>query len=210
MMPIDPSSRGTWIGANDAGLVACLLNSNPPRRPSAPAPRNGLSRGAIVPLVLSAASLEGALVQASIIDAERYPPFRLLVLSGGWCFVAHSDGRSTTASQPAPLKSPLLLSSSGLGDHLVESIRGAIFEGTLAGAPDPLRAQARFHAHRWPDRPHLSVLMSRRDARTVSQTVVDIRPDLIELYHIRLDDDLEGVGVPSRVSLATRRIEAAA
>ncbi len=66
--------------------------------------------------------------------------------------------------------------SSGLGDHVVEPPRRALFTRMFAGAaPDDFAAiQDAFHRHRWPDRPHLSVDMDRADAETVSLTVIEL------------------------------------
>ena len=51
--PIDPESGGTWIGANESGLVAALLNRTPGRaRVSRLTP---VSRGIIVPALLACA-----------------------------------------------------------------------------------------------------------------------------------------------------------
>jgi hypothetical protein len=49
-----------------------------------------------------------------------------------------------------------------------------------------LDGQARFHAHRWPQRPELSVRMARRGARTVSRSVVDVDPAAIRFEYASL------------------------
>src|SRR5215831_17491846 len=57
--PIDPDSGGTWIGINDCGLVAVLLNRTTGAH-SHPARSSGAmltSRGLIVPRVLGATSI---------------------------------------------------------------------------------------------------------------------------------------------------------
>jgi hypothetical protein len=72
----------------------------------------------------------------------------------------------------------LMRTSSSLGDGLVEPPRRKLFNQMMrTSAAERLRAQDRFHAHTWPRRPELGVLMSRPDARTVSRTVCDIGPD---------------------------------
>ena len=70
-------------------------------------------------------------------------------------------------------RTPLLFTSSGLGDHLVEGVRRELFEGFFAGPAEGWRAaQDGFHRHRWEEgRGHLSVNMARPDARTVSFAV---------------------------------------
>ena len=49
--PVDPAGGGTWIGVNDAGLVATLLNQT---RFGDARPITAQSRGLIVPLVMAA------------------------------------------------------------------------------------------------------------------------------------------------------------
>ena len=70
---------------------------------------------------------------------------------------------------------PLLFTSSGLGDHLVEGVRRELFDAFFQGpAGEWEAAQDAFHRHRWPGRGHLSVNMKRPDARTVSHAVIDV------------------------------------
>jgi hypothetical protein len=70
---------------------------------------------------------------------------------------------------------PLLFTSSGLGDHLVEGVRRDLFDQFFAAPPDAWEtAQDDYHRHRWPDRPHLSVDMERPTARTVSHSLIDL------------------------------------
>jgi hypothetical protein len=73
--------------------------------------------------------------------------------------------------------SPVAFVSSGLGDALVEP-RLALFEEMVVRTGATAAAQDEFHAHRWPDRPQVSVMMTRADARTVSvcRVEVDARP----------------------------------
>jgi membrane protein DedA with SNARE-associated domain len=73
--------------------------------------------------------------------------------------------------------SPVLFTSSGLGDHLVEGVRRELFDELLAGPSGTWQAaQDAFHRHTWPGREHLSVNMTRATARTVSFTVIDVTP----------------------------------
>ena len=58
-----------------------------------------------------------------------------------------------------------------------------LFGRLLLGAADPWQAQTRLHHHAWPDRRHLSVMMSRVDARTVSQTEVMLSPAEVTLAY---------------------------
>jgi Transport and Golgi organisation 2 len=191
VMPIDPLSQGSWIGASDIGLVACLLNATPPERLHDAAPSRTLrSRGEIVPSLLAADSLDEAVAIVRDIDPAAFPPFRAILFANQSIAIARSDGRSFSLSTPGQLIAPLMLTSSGLGDQLVESPRRTLFDRIFAAESNALAAQEAFHTHRWPDQSHLSVLMSRADARTVSRTIVDIYADRIELQHATLNDSL--------------------
>jgi hypothetical protein len=75
------------------------------------------------------------------------------------------------------LDRPHVFSSSSLGDRVVEEPRRRLFEHLISGDRDEwLAGQATFHRHRWQNRPEISVLMSREDARTVSRTRIDVLP----------------------------------
>lgn len=205
VMPIDPASGGTWLGVNDAGIVACLLNINPaPCDPAHAAGRR--SRGEIVPTVLAFDTVEAAVESLAAFDARDYPPFRLIVLDAATAGEVASDGEDLDMSPALALPPRWFATSSGLGDHLVERHRRELFDELLRSAPDDLSAQRRLHDHRWPDHPALSVLMSRADARTVSRTSIDLTPHAALLTHVHLDDSLglaggEPIGTPHTVRL---------
>jgi hypothetical protein len=174
--PIDPQGGGTWIGVNDTGLVAALLNVYPGPADAllaAPAPR--ASRGEIVPRLLEAATLEQA--AAFEPDPRRYPPFRVVLCHDGRIVDLTSDGSSITRRGPQRLIAPELRTSSGLGDVSVEGPRRALFEKLLASV-DSVGAQDAFHRHSWIDRPDISVCMRRSEAATVSLSILDVDPRL--------------------------------
>lgn len=177
IMPIDPQSGGTWIAVNDAGLAVCLLNANPATTRDEPAslpPRTLRSRGEIVPRLAACLTLDESTRVIADFDPRPFPPFRLLLIRHGWFLTAEADGRGVAYRDPAPLNAPIMLTSSALGDALVEPPRRALFRHLMSGSLDPIIAQRRFHAHSWPELSHLSVLMSRSDARTVSRTTIDL------------------------------------
>ncbi len=191
VMPVDPESGGTWIGANSAGLVACLLNANPGGDTQEGLKWAGRrSRGDIVPAALESNFAKLAIDRLRELGAAEYPPFRLLLLDDRSRVIGTSDGALLSWSAAAPLERPLMLTSSGLGDALVEPVRRDLFERIFADVRDPLEVQSRYHNHSWSEQTRLSVLMSRPDARTVSRTSVDIHAGHIELRHVRLNDEL--------------------
>ncbi len=180
LFPLDPEGGGSWVGVNDVGLAAALLN----RSPGSPVPaaagaapihtaatRPAASRGLIVPLLLSAASLRDAQQLMRQLPRRRFQPFRVVVVQAG-----HVTFFGADREWSQPLEVPVVLASSSLGDDLVETHRRALFERLWrADRAHPLDVQRRFHRHQWAAHPELSVVMSRPDARTVSRTTCDVR-----------------------------------
>jgi len=82
----------------------------------------------------------------------------------------------------------MMLTSSSLGDALVEKPRRRLFERLFAGEERSwLQAQSLFHRHQWESRRGVSVRMERADAKTVSQTFVSVTGSAIELRYRALE-----------------------
>jgi uncharacterized protein with NRDE domain len=177
--PQDPVSGGTWIGVNDNELVVALLN-----RTSTPGVvRQAVrSRGAIVPGLLACASIDQAVKAAGMLDGRLFEPFRL-VLVQRWTVVVITSDSGCTSTEAFPLLSPVMFTSSSMGDAVVEVPRRALFEQLVLGSADWLRGQFLFHRHQWPDRREISVHMAREDALTVSRTTIDVAPGTIDLEY---------------------------
>ena len=178
--PQDPQGGGTWVAANDAGLVFAILNQN--LKPGPPLPAIVRSRGEIIPSLAASRSLSGATILARALHVANYPPFRLVIASareevspvaavGSW------DSTSWHVNHFVPV--PLCLASSGLGDALVQE-RVPLFR-ELAGRHQDAARQDAFHAHQWPGREHLSVMMARPGYRTVSVTTVEVDDDGVRM-----------------------------
>lgn len=175
--PTDPLGGGTWLGADDRGLVLTLLNGNPEPEPDL----SGLklrSRGLLIPELLERASDGTALGEIAAMlermDLSAFAPFRLVGAIGGSRSLLDAvwDRRKLQIADGP--EHPACYVSSGLGDSVVRA-RLPLFEQMVAAEPTP-EAQDRFHAHYWPDRLHQSVWMTRERARTVSVSVVEVRP----------------------------------
>ncbi len=156
VLPRDPQGGGTWIAANDAGLVFVLLNASASDDEPAGAV---ISRGAIIPSLLAASSLQEAVDSALRMDVAQFRPFRLVVINRCEAveFARERDkivirGRASTAV-------PLLFTSSGLGDELVATPRRELFRELFAPGADWPAQQDAFHRHQWPGRERVSVLM---------------------------------------------------
>jgi hypothetical protein len=178
LMPIDPDSGGTWIAGNDAGLVFVLLNANPGMRVGA----GEISRGTIIPSLVGCATVSRALSQAQGLDTGRYAPFRLLIVDRYEVVDCWPNG-DRIRHHRSFLQSPILRTSSSLGDAVVSGPRRALFQHVFNGPFDPRIAQDRFHRHQWPGREAISVNMRRDDARTVSRTIVEVREGSVTLSY---------------------------
>lgn len=191
VMPYDPASGGTWIAANDAGLAMVLMNVNaaPTERGSASiSPKNCRSRGLIIPSLLHLDCADAMVQRCLHIRAADFAPFRLILASTGGCIELVSDGRAVRCRSAVLPGRVAMFTSSGLGDHVVEPPRRILFESLLGEGQHSAPRQDDFHLHEWLDRPHLSVRMSRPDARTVSRTTIEIGAEQTIMRYAALDD----------------------
>jgi Transport and Golgi organisation 2 len=189
VMPVDPVSGGTWIGANDAGVVCALLNLYAGPRTMA-GPR---SRGTVIPPLLGCDSVNKALERVLELPADQYSPFRLLLLDGRHLVECWNQDHAIHSRRES-LRTAFMRTSSGLGDDLVTGPRTALFQQFLSAASDPIAADELFHLHQWRGREELSVRMRRGDARTVSYTVVEIGKRTVRLVY-RPAEAPDGVSV---------------
>jgi hypothetical protein len=178
LMPIDPESGGTWIAANDAGLVFVLLNANP----GTASPAGETSRGTIIPTLVGAATSSRALAQVQRLPVARFAPFRLLIINRDEMVECWPEDERIRHRRRS-LHSAILRTSSSLGDAIVTGPRRTLFQRLLNGSSEARVAQDLFHEHRWPGRGAMSVNMSRLDARTVSHTVVEVRSGSVAMSY---------------------------
>lgn len=182
LYPTDPVGGGTWVAAGETGLVLALLNGNP--TPAPPGAEEAISRGTIVPALVSARSVAEACERLESFELARVAPFRLLIAGVGaeevrvaaWglgpAMMGVAGGREGVVWSRYP-SGPLCLASSGLGDERVAP-RLELFDQWIGRHGATAEAQDSFHRHSWPDRREISVLMSRPDARTVSTTTIEM------------------------------------
>ncbi|HTL30343.1 MAG TPA: NRDE family protein [Tepidisphaeraceae bacterium] len=174
-MPIDPESGGTWIAVNDAGVMMCLLNRTVGR--ALARDPSQITRGRIIPSLIHFDSAAEAARAARRLRAELYQPFRLIIIDPSSVFEVISNSDRIKSFEHIHDLRPLMFTSSGLGDALVEGPRRALFGDLFGDGAASAARQDVFHDHRWKDMPHLSVRMSRVDARTVSITTIDLTED---------------------------------
>jgi hypothetical protein len=183
LWPLDPMSGGTWIGVNDAGITMFVLNRTV--APAASGRSAATSRGTLVPELLRHRRIEDVMRAAADLPLQRYEPFTLVAVSRSTAvWMTHPGGHPTF--QSAPVSQPLLFTSSSLGDDIVTPPRRQLFARLVERSATPLGGQLAFHRHTWPDRPNISVQMARRDAATVSRTLVDVTSDRIVMRYVSI------------------------
>lgn len=171
LAPRDPQAQGTWIAVNAEGVALCLLNYH---GSDAIAPVNSrarrYSRGLLVWELATAKNLAEVSARLPLMPLERCWPFLLLSFSmeggvRGWQW----NGRNVL---PLPSPQPPLTTSSYEPDSVVPSRMAAWDRLTSHDIPDlegyllsREGVQGAYH-----------VCMSRSDARTISQTRVEITP----------------------------------
>lgn len=177
--PTDPDSGGTWIGASESGLAMALVNSFLEPMPKLPA--DLVSRGTIIPALIDSEGVEAVVDGLSSMEIERFAPFRLLAVdlvgdaSGEvWPRMVLMDWNREELAVETHLDGPVCLVSSGLGDSRVGP-RLELFEEMLVTKGLTPTNQDAFHAHRWEDRPEISVMLSRDEAWTESVTTIECR-----------------------------------
>lgn len=186
--PQDTREGGTWVGVNEVGLAAALLNRT--GDPVAAEESRGLrSRGLIIPQLLDSRSVTDVLETARRLVPTQFKPFCVVFVERVKAGMVTSDGR-TLCVQMMDVGRPQMLTSSGLGDAVVDAPRRQLFERLVLRSEGfwPL-GQDRFHAHRWPSRPDISVHMERRDARTVSRTTIIVTSRVMTLEYLPLGAD---------------------
>lgn len=180
--PRDEPSGGSWIAANEFGAVAAILNVNDSSSDDdGTAPR---SRGLLLPPLMAHSSAVEMVEAVREEELSDYRPFRIVCVDGEVIAEGRWDGRTYDLSG-RPLQAFCRVSS-GLGDRYVEP-RLDLWSRMLSQRGTDREVQNEFHAHRWSDRPHVSVLMDRPDARTVSTTYATVLPDRVEMRY--RDDD---------------------
>jgi hypothetical protein len=175
-MPTDVQTGGTWIGTNEFGMMAAILNLNPWVR-TASHERAVASRSTVVPAALVRADLIAAVEAVSAIVQPNMAGFRVWLCDGHEHVIGVFDGTSLVWHERKVLAERVMLTSSGLGDHVVQGVRQDKFVRQLGGVNEDESSrvvlQERFHTWHDPQDGARSVLMSRADARTVSITTIE-------------------------------------
>lgn len=196
LAPVDADAGGTWLAANEHGVVVGLLNvygAENAVRPSQP-----VSRGLLVVSLAHLPSAQAAMDELATRDLERYPPFLLAAYDDVTALAAQWDGRALERRPLDDADRPLTTSSFDTARVLArrrERFRALTAGGVTADALD------RYHRGADPMGGAYAVCMTRDDARTVSLSRVSVRRDAVA-FRYEPRDDAGGFGEAITVELA--------
>ncbi|MFG6668569.1 NRDE family protein [Halomonas sp. HNIBRBA4712] len=95
----DLQAGGTWLAANDRGVVAALTNV---REPAAPVPDHAPSRGELIARVLHETDTQGWLEALVEHEAVRFAGFNLLVADNATLWHLHHSSAGTFLARVPP------------------------------------------------------------------------------------------------------------
>jgi hypothetical protein len=191
--PLDGDHGGTWIGVNEFGLSACLLNGNAPSV-AAVDPALFTTRGIVVPHVLECSTPEQVRTRIRELDLPQLRPFSVLVLAPDEdpLLIRWRGGQDLTESTE-PVQVPLFSTArepaiEARREHFASllSAYGTVTPGLLH----------EFHASHVPERGPLSVCMHGDVANTVSFSRVTVTRESVELAYYPLSPCLCRVDLP--------------
>ncbi|MEH0690877.1 NRDE family protein [Vibrio cholerae] len=205
LMPLDPEGGGSWIATNEYGVTVCLLNFYQGQMPQGPL----TSRGQIVKQLASSVSSQEVDRRMLALNLSHYAPFTVVSFdtrrNANETVMWTWDGQALSHHRAV---APIVSSGRFFYDAL--DYRTSLFADLASQSSDDTLGE-RFHTRHDTQRPHLSPLMAREDARTVSITTVHVSPtDKIMGYQAIDAGPLADVSpnarhyrVPTRIDLPT-------
>jgi hypothetical protein len=182
LYPVDPDGGGTWVSANDRGLVVTLLNDYSVVGPQIASPR---SRGHIVRELAFERSVDSLSRRFESWDFSCYRPFEILALEyncegevSGYC--AHWNG---TKLVPKSLQVPHIVVSSARDLEAARANRIRSLERTPHLWKSPKALRTAFSSH-LPGSCVVSVCMHRTDAQTHCFWCVEVEQQRISMYYV--------------------------
>lgn len=133
--PFDGGTGGTWIGVNDRGVAACLLNGYTDSDRDLIGRAGVPSRGSIVPRVLEEPQEPGPARVPGPLDFSAYPSFTLLVASADGGEVVRWSSAGAVTREPLGPGWHLLTSSSWSEPEVAAWRRRAFDSWRASGQP---------------------------------------------------------------------------
>ncbi|MBI5155195.1 NRDE family protein [Candidatus Poribacteria bacterium] len=179
--PRDGAFGGTWIGASECGVAACLLNAYRAGGPATAA----LSRGKIIPGVLALGEFHDITEWLETeFDPSPFAEFRLVVAGAPGTRVIEWDGKTLLAVELAENPWAMLTSSSWNQEAVAAWRRGQFDEWVSRGARFGGQLPA-FHVHQPEGWEAWSPLMSREQThtRSITQVRLDFLHGAAEVFY---------------------------
>ncbi|MBI1289809.1 hypothetical protein GC173_01005 [bacterium] len=175
--PRDGAAQGTWIGVNSRGVAACILNgyreNDQYRHVDS---TNNISRGRIIPLLLSAGGFRDVLQHIDKeLDPRLFLSFTLVVIGEANAIVVQWDGFENLDVRRLDAEWEMITSSSWNRDAVLEWRREA-FEAWIRSGATMKGDLPALHLLQPPDLAEWSPLMARAETATRSITQVDLDP----------------------------------
>ncbi|MEZ5979059.1 MAG: NRDE family protein [Planctomycetota bacterium] len=179
LLPLDGRDHGTWIAANEHGLVLCLLNLYEAEY----VPAEPRSRGLLVMELAHLRCAEEVVRDVGRTDLVALRPFTLVAFDQeGGTTSSRWDGRELAMRRGDGVEPPLVSSGFDL-PRVADARRAAWRELVVArGGPSAERLAA-YHASRLPEPGALAVSMARPDACTVSHVHVRVTRDAVRMSY---------------------------
>ncbi len=180
--PLDPDGGGTWIFANRAGIIGCLLNNySVPHKA-----KNPVSRGLLLKSLARYETIPAAVEAMEEVDLASYSGFHLFLFSDTATLLYNWDGDRLSRQSGSQLFRPL--TSSGYRYEEVAAYRREQFRLQVdPESADYIKNLEEFHNYHDERLPAHSPLMVRPDARTVSQSRVSVEPNQISFSYRAVD-----------------------
>lgn len=169
LAPIDPASAGTWMGVNEGGAWACLLNGY--LTESDNAINTPQSRGSLVPQLLASDNPFDFIEEINLSNTRS---FRFLAGKLNDVFEYFWDGENLSKNKLAS-EAWIFRTSSSLKQDEVSEYRNIAFTNWLDdGAEIAANGIPSIHLYNEPDNKEYGVMMQRDYAETKSITQIVI------------------------------------
>jgi uncharacterized protein with NRDE domain len=192
LAPIDPQGGGTWMLANERGIVVTLLNWYDKDVPEPRDEKRFRSRGLLVKGladVISSGELESRMKSEEL---KEYPPFHLLGFAPGEpVFQMNWDGNAPRFLERNESDSIPVMSSSSFESGEVLKARNETFCNRERADLESFEA---FQSNDGEDSTAFTPRMNRPDAQTWSRSRVDVSADRLDFKYIAEAPDLAGEG----------------
>jgi hypothetical protein len=172
--PVDADFGGTWVAVNEFRLALCLLNA------TGPAPQPSLSRGFLIPALISRKSAAAAIDWLRWIGLRPFAPFTLVALDAQSPPLA---ARWNGARLSIEAVRPPLTSSSFNPEQVRRTRLHTYAQATACGHRTDLDALRRFHRHHGRAADAYSTCMHRADAATVSFSSIAVSEHAIHFAY---------------------------